>query len=99
MTLLSRLRRLWLDVHLWIGVGLLVAIIPLSATGALLVWHDALDHALYPQRYAVSGPQASQPVEAYAAAAERAFAGQAILTQIRLQYQSPMGCYGSCFRL
>lgn len=88
MTLLSRFRRFWLDVHLWIGVGLLVAIIPLSATGAILVWHDALDHALYPQRYAVSGPQASQPVEAYAAAAEQAFVGQAVLTQIRLPQEA-----------
>jgi len=81
---LARLRRLWLDVHLWLGVGLMVVLIPLSVSGAILVWHDALDHALYANRYAVSGPEASQPVTAYAAAADRAFAGQAVLTQIRL---------------
>jgi uncharacterized iron-regulated membrane protein len=69
-------------------VGLLVAIIPLSFTGAVLVWHDALDHALYPQRYAVSGPTASQPITAYAAAAEQGFAGKATLTQIRLPQEA-----------
>ncbi len=81
---LARLRRVWLTVHLWLGVGLMVALVPLSVSGALLVWHDALDHALYAQRYAVSGPVAAQPASAYAAAAERAFAGQATLTQLRL---------------
>lgn len=81
---LARLRRLWLDVHLWIGAGLMVVLIPISISGAILVWHDALDHTVYANRYAVSGPDASQPVMAYAAAAERGFAGQATLTQIRL---------------
>jgi uncharacterized iron-regulated membrane protein len=81
---LARLRRLWLDVHLWLGVGLMVVLIPISVSGSILVWHDALDHALYAKRYAVSGPDATQPVTAYAAAAESAFAGRAALTQIRL---------------
>ena len=84
MTPLSRLRRLWLDVHLWIGAGLAVLLIPLSVSGAILVWHDAIDHAVYAERYAISGPAASQPVEAYAAAATQAFGGQAVLTQLRL---------------
>jgi uncharacterized iron-regulated membrane protein len=81
---LARLRRAWLTVHLWLGVGLMVAFVPLSASGALLVWHDALDRALYAGRYAVSGPTAAQPPSAYAAAARGAFAGQATLTQLRL---------------
>jgi uncharacterized iron-regulated membrane protein len=81
---LARLRRLWLDVHLWLGVGLMIVLIPLSVSGSILVWHDALDRALYAERYAVSGPEASQPIGAYAATAERAFAGRAALTQLRL---------------
>jgi uncharacterized iron-regulated membrane protein len=81
---LARLRRFWLDVHLWLGVALMVVLIPLSVSGAILVWHDALDHRLYADRYAVSGPEASQPLSAYAAAADRAFVGQAVLTQLRL---------------
>jgi uncharacterized iron-regulated membrane protein len=81
---LARLRRLWLDVHLWLGVGLMVVLIPLSVSGSILVWHDALDRALYADRYNVSGPDVAQPVGAYAAAAEQAFSGRAELTQLRL---------------
>ncbi|HVI31195.1 PepSY-associated TM helix domain-containing protein [Phenylobacterium sp.] len=83
-TLNARLRRLWLDVHLWIGVGLLAALIPLSVTGSALVWHDALDRMLYADRYAVSGPEARLSPADYARAAEAAFAGKARLTQVRL---------------
>src|SRR5690349_9536751 len=84
MTLVSRLRRLWLDVHLWLGVGLLVAIIPLSVSGAVLVWHDPLDRALHADRYAVTGPEVALPVVAYADVAQRAFGHRAVLTQVRL---------------
>src|SRR5688572_7482008 len=84
MTLLARLRRLWLDVHLWIGAGLLIALIPLSVTGSILVWHDALDRALYADRYATTGPSASRPVDDYAQAAQAAFGDRAQLTQVRL---------------
>lgn len=80
----ARLRRLWLDVHLWIGVGLLVLLVPVSVTGSALVWHDQLDRLIYAERYAVSGPEARLTVEAYARAAESAFRGKATLTQVRL---------------
>lgn len=83
MTLLARLRRLWLDVHLWIGAGLLVVLAPLAVTGSILVWHDPIDRALYAQRYATSGGPASRPVSDYADAAQAAFAGRAQLTQLR----------------
>jgi uncharacterized iron-regulated membrane protein len=81
---LARLRRLWLDVHLWVGVGLMVVLIPIGLTGAALVWRSGLDHAFYPERYAVSGPDAALSPSAYAAAAQAAFAGRATLSQVRL---------------
>ena len=84
MTSLARLRRFWLDAHLWIGVGLLVVLVPLSVTGSVLVWHDQLDHTLYAQRYATSGSTASQPIDVYAKAAQTAFGERAQLTQLRL---------------
>ncbi|MBW8813468.1 MAG: PepSY domain-containing protein [Caulobacterales bacterium] len=84
MTPLARLRRLWLDVHLWIGAGLLIVLVPLSVTGSILVWHDAIDRALYSQRYATSGALASRRVADYAAAAEQAFGPRARLFQLRL---------------
>lgn len=81
---MGRLRRLWRDVHLWIGAGLLLAFIPLSLTGSILVWHDPLDRALAAERYAVSGVEVAQPIAAYARAAQAAFGDRAILTQVRL---------------
>ena len=84
----GRLRRLWLDVHLWIGVGLLVALIPLSVTGSILVWHDGVDRLLNGPRYAVSGPEAALPVAAYAASAQEAFGDAAVLSQLRMPQEA-----------
>lgn len=65
-----RLRALWFQIHKWLGLSLALLIIPIAVSGALLVWHDVLDEAINPQRYAVSGPPALPP-SAYAAAARR----------------------------
>jgi uncharacterized iron-regulated membrane protein len=65
-----KLRRLWLQVHKWIGLLLAVLIIPISVTGSALVWHDGLDLTLNPQRN-VSGAPALAPT-AYAEAARSA---------------------------
>lgn len=64
-----RLRGYWLSVHKWIGILLAVLIIPISVTGAALVWHDWLDEQLNPQRYAVSTGEARLTPSQYAAAA------------------------------
>jgi uncharacterized iron-regulated membrane protein len=77
-----RLRRLWLNLHLWLGVGLLVALTPLGLSGSVLVWHDAVDRALHGERYAVSGP-GEAPMAVHVRAAQAAFAGRATLTQVR----------------
>ena len=61
----AQLRRLWLNVHLWIGVGLALLLIPISVSGGLLVWHDEVDALLTPHRYAVTGPQVALPPSAY----------------------------------
>ena len=55
------LRNAWFQVHKWIGLILAILIIPLSVTGAALVWDDALDHAINPQRYATSGATTLDP--------------------------------------
>jgi uncharacterized iron-regulated membrane protein len=84
MTGFARLRRLWLDVHLWIGVGLAVLLIPVSVTGAALVWHDGLERAMHPARFAVTASETSQPVAALAASAKAAFAPGVTITQVRM---------------
>lgn len=83
MTPLARLRRFWLDVHLWIGAGLVVVLMPLAVTGSILVWHDPLDRALYAERYETSGATVSQTASAYAQAAQGAFGDRAQITQLR----------------
>jgi uncharacterized iron-regulated membrane protein len=63
-----RLRRAWFQIHKWLGIVLAILIIPLSLSGAALVWSDWLDEQINPQRY----PQVSAPLLApgtYAAAA------------------------------
>lgn len=59
-----RLRRLWFQVHKWIGLLLAILVIPISLTGSALVWHDWLDGALNPER-ATSAP-ANRPASFYA---------------------------------
>lgn len=65
-----QLRRAWFQVHKWIGLILAILIIPLSVSGALLVWDRPLDRLLNPARYAVSGT-ATLPPQAYVDAARR----------------------------
>jgi uncharacterized iron-regulated membrane protein len=70
----ATLRRLWLNVHLWIGVGLAVLLIPISISGGLLVFHDDIDALINPQRYAVTGSQVALPASDYLAKAADAVA-------------------------
>lgn len=65
----SRLRRLWFQVHKWIGLTLALLIVPISLTGSALVWHDWLDERLNPQRASSAAP--SLPPSAYADSARR----------------------------
>ena len=56
-----RLRGLWFQVHKWIGLSLAILIIPISLSGAALVWHDWLDETINPQRYAVTRRGRARP--------------------------------------
>jgi uncharacterized iron-regulated membrane protein len=64
----ARLRRLWLNIHLWLGIGLAVLLVPISLSGALLVWSDHVDALINPGRYAVTQGQ-PQPASALLASA------------------------------
>lgn len=63
------LRNIWFQFHKWIGLLLAIVIIPISVTGAALVWHDALDEALHPSRFAETIAPKLTP-SAYVAAAK-----------------------------
>lgn len=64
-----KLRGIWFQIHKWIGILLVLMLIPLSLTGSALVWHDGLEKLLYPQRFVVSENQQLLAPSAYAAAA------------------------------
>ena len=70
----ARLRRHWLNVHLWIALSLVVLLVPISISGGLLVWHDEINSVINPKRYAVSGPRISLQPSDYLAKAEAAVA-------------------------
>jgi len=64
-------RRTWFQVHKWIGLILAILIVPLSLSGAALVWHDGLDRIVNPARYATTGRTLLAP-DAYLDAARAA---------------------------
>ena len=76
-------RKLWFQVHKWLGILLAMLIIPISLTGSALVWHDWLDETLNPGRYAVTSPQPLLTPSAYAAATKAALAPGERISAIR----------------
>jgi len=87
-SVLGRLRRFWLDVHLWLGVGLFVVLVPLGVSGAFLVWHDQIDAVIHPHRFAVSEGDTTLAASAYLDAARRAYGDRAVVTQLRLPQEA-----------
>ena len=77
------LRQTWFQVHKWIGLALAILLVPLSLSGSLLVWHDTLDHAINPARYAVSG-HGRLPAERYVAAAQAILGGDEKIASLDL---------------
>ncbi len=73
------LRNAWFQVHKWIGLLLAILVIPLCVTGAALVWDEALDHVVNPQRYAVGAGPAVAP-ERLAVAAQAAVGAAKVAT-------------------
>ena len=78
-----RLRGYWFSFHKWIGLCLAILIIPISVTGAALVWDGWLDAQINPQRYAVSTGEARLTPNAYAEAAMRRAGTANLLASLR----------------
>jgi uncharacterized iron-regulated membrane protein len=68
----ARPAQLFRIVHRWIAVGLMVLLIPISLSGAFLVWHDEIDALVHPGRYATTGGSVALPPSAYLANATAA---------------------------
>ena len=82
-----RMRNVWTQVHLWLGVSLGVVGAFIGLSGSALVYDDVIDAWLNPQRYAISGPPAELPLSEYAQRAQEALAPGARITAIRLPDQ------------
>jgi uncharacterized iron-regulated membrane protein len=76
-----QLRNLWFQVHKWIGLILAVLVIPISLSGAILVWHEPIEEAMHPARHAVAGPGTLAPA-IYADAARAALGKGEALTRL-----------------
>lgn len=48
------LKRLWRNIHLWLGVGLFVLLVPIALSGAILVYHDDISECLSTPRGAAA---------------------------------------------
>ncbi|WP_165837709.1 PepSY-associated TM helix domain-containing protein [Zavarzinia aquatilis] len=80
----GRLRKLWLDIHLWLGVGLCLLSVPVGITGSVLVWHDQLETVTESQRYALTGDARGPSLATFADNAMERLGDGARITQIRL---------------
>jgi uncharacterized iron-regulated membrane protein len=61
---LRRFQRVWRNVHLCVGAGLLLLLGSIALSGALLVWKTPIDAMLHPGRYATT-PGPAMPPSAY----------------------------------
>jgi len=77
-------RRIWLQVHLWLGLTLGVLGALVGLTGSVLVFDHEVDAALNPQRYAVTGSQVVLPYADYLQRAAQAVGGGARPANLRL---------------
>lgn len=84
------LRKAWFQVHKWIGLILAILIIPLCLSGSALVWHDAVDEALNPQRYAITADAPREPPQAYVAAAAAVLAPGERISNLRFVAGEPV---------
>jgi uncharacterized iron-regulated membrane protein len=77
-------RRLWLQVHLWLGLTLGIVGALIGLTGSALIFDHEIDAWLNPQRYAVSGAQVALPYAEYVRRASQSVADRARPTNLRL---------------
>jgi uncharacterized iron-regulated membrane protein len=59
------MRRVWIQIHLWLGLSLGVLGVAIGITGSVLVYESDFDALINPQRFAVSGREVGRPVGEY----------------------------------
>jgi uncharacterized iron-regulated membrane protein len=76
-------RAVWRQVHLWIGLGIALLVVPIGLTGTALVVAEQLDRLFDPEIYALTGTDPVQPSAIYIENALAAVPGAAA---VRLRY-------------
>ncbi len=76
-------RKLWFQVHKWIGISLAILIVPISISGSALVWHDWLDERLNPERRVAAPAAEPAGIEVHARSAAAALAPGERIASIR----------------
>lgn len=84
------MRRIWIHIHLWLGLTLGVAGIFIGITGSLLLYDDAIDARLNPQRYAVTGSRVSLTYAEYIAGIAQAAGNGARVVNLRMPEEDGM---------
>jgi len=84
LTRLKKRRKIWLDVHLWLGLVLGFFLALFGATGSILVFYEELDKALNAELLVINAPPQGeagfQPFEQIQAAAGAAMPANASLS-------------------
>ena len=78
------MRRLWVQIHLWLGLTLGALGILTGITGSILVYGHEIDAWLNPARYAVSGPQAVLAPGEYLKSSAQSLEGRARPFNLRM---------------
>lgn len=85
LTCLKKYRKVWLNVHLWLGLGLGFFLALLGITGSILVFHDEIDKALNAELFVVDAPP--QGETAFRSFAEILVAANAVMpTEAKLDF-------------
>lgn len=78
MSVAAQLRRLWLNVHLWLGVGLFLPLVLVGLSGSVLTFQGEFDRYVHPGRYHVGDSALVRPSQLLNAAQQAAGDGFAI---------------------
>lgn len=80
----ARVRRLWLTIHRWLGLALLVPMAVLGVTGSAQVWPEETEALLNPQREVAASADPAAVTPAHVAAARAALAEYGAMTQLTI---------------
>ncbi len=81
MSARARARLLWLKLHRWVGLALLIAFLAIAVTGMALVWRNTTESIVHPDRVAAADTIKRAPASAIVAAGRAVMPGGALPVQ------------------